>query len=219
MRVIRKKVMDYLLMVYTLKAGSVQEPKIYLGADVKKVSIGNDRSAWGISSDSYVASAVREVERKLKEVGKKLPTGKCTNPMSSGYRAELDASPELNPEQANYFQSLIGALRWAVELGQIDIIVEVNMLLRYLVSPRVGHLKKALHIFTYLKQKGSCTMVFDPTGKLARYTSGFTITIKTLVITMNICRLHCLNIIVVVWSLDIQFFVNNFNIVPSGSTI
>jgi Reverse transcriptase (RNA-dependent DNA polymerase) len=158
-----QKVMDYLSTVYTLKAGSVQEPQIYLGADVKKVSIGIDRSAWGISSDSYVASAVREVERKLKEVGKKLPTGKCTNPMSSGYRPELDASPELKPEQANYFQSLIGALRWAVELGRIDIIVEVNMLSRYLVSPRVGHLEQALHIFTYLKRKGSCTMVFDPT--------------------------------------------------------
>ena len=157
-----QKFMDYLSTVYTLKQGSVQEPTLYLGADVKKVTTQINESAWGISSDSYVTSAVKEVERKLSELGTKLPTGKCTNPMTSGYRPELDSTPELNPDQANYFQSLIGALRWAVELGRIDIIVEVGMLSRYLVSPRVGHLEQALHIFTYLKRKPSCTMVFDP---------------------------------------------------------
>ena len=158
-----QKFMDYLSTVYTLKEGSVQEPTVYLGADIKKFSTRIDESAWGISSDTYVASAVREVERKLAEVGKKLPTGKCTNPMTSGYRPELDATPELNPELANYYQSLIGALRWAVELGRIDIIVEVGMLSRYSVSPRLGHLEQVMHIFTYLKRQSSCTMVFDST--------------------------------------------------------
>jgi hypothetical protein len=103
--------MKFLLSVYTLKPGSVKEPDVYLGADVKKF----DKSAWGISSDSYCCTAVKEVERKLAEVGKKL-ANKVSTPMASGYRPELDATVELNPDQASYYQSLIGVLRWAVEL-------------------------------------------------------------------------------------------------------
>jgi hypothetical protein len=155
--------MDYLASVYTLKQGSVKEPDVYLGADIKKFTIGVGKYAWGISPDSYIRSAVREVERKLGEVGEKGQKlrAKVSTPMSSGYRAELDATPELKPELANYYQSLIGTLRWAVELGRIDIIVETNMLARYCVSPRLGHLDQALHIFAYLKRKSSCSMVFD----------------------------------------------------------
>ena len=158
-----QKFMDYLATAYTLKKGSVKEPDIYLGADVKKFTTGVEGSAWGISSDSYVKSAVAEVERKLAETGKKLHTGKCATPMTSGYRPEMDSLPELNAELANYYQSLIGALRWAVELGRIDIIVEVGMLSRYCVSPRLGHLEQVLHTFAYLKRQSSCAMVFDPT--------------------------------------------------------
>jgi Reverse transcriptase (RNA-dependent DNA polymerase) len=155
-----KAIMDHLEEVYTLKAGSVKEPDVYLGADIKKFAIGVDQYAWGISPESYCKTAVAEVERKLAEVGKKLATHVST-PMSSGYRPEMDATPELKPEQANYYQSLIGILRWAVELGRVDIIVETGRLSRYCVSPRLGHLEQELHIFAYLKRNSSCSMVFD----------------------------------------------------------
>ena len=41
--------------------------------------------------------------------------------MTVGYRPELDMTRLLPDEQANYYQNLIGVLRWAVELGRIDI--------------------------------------------------------------------------------------------------
>jgi hypothetical protein len=91
--------------------------------------------SWGISSDSYLKSAVKEVERKLAEVGKKLLTSRCATSMVSGYRPAFDRLPLLSPEQANYFQSLIGILQWAVELGRVHIIVETGMLSRYCVAP------------------------------------------------------------------------------------
>jgi hypothetical protein len=69
-----KAIMDHLGNVYTLKAGSVKEPDVYLGADITKFAIGVDQSALGISPDSYCKTAVTEVERKLAEVGKKLAT-------------------------------------------------------------------------------------------------------------------------------------------------
>jgi hypothetical protein len=75
-----KLIMDYLASVYTLKGGSVKEPDVYLGADVKKFAIGVDQSAWGILPDSYCKTAVKEVERKLAEIGQKLAT-RVSTPM------------------------------------------------------------------------------------------------------------------------------------------
>ncbi len=74
----------------------------------------------------------------------------------------MDTSPLLDDDQANYYQSLIGVLRWAVELGRIDIHVYVALLSSYLAQPRVGHLQQVLHIFAYLRCHDQSTIVFDP---------------------------------------------------------
>jgi len=115
-----------------------------------------------MSSDLYVKRAITNIERELSNVGRYLKA-KATTPLSTGYRAELDASPELDARRANYFQGLIGVLRWIVELGRIDILVAVSMLSSYLASPQVGHLEGAFHIFAYLKTYGKSSMVFDDT--------------------------------------------------------
>ena len=52
----------------------------------------------------------------------------------------MDVSPVLGPDQANYYQSLIGVLRWAIELGRIDMYIDVSLLSSHLAQPRVGHL-------------------------------------------------------------------------------
>lgn len=75
----------------------------------------------------------------------------------------MDVSPELDPEMANYFQSQIGVLRWAVELGRVDIITEVSMLSAHLALPREGHLEAVYHIYAYLDKKHNSRIVFDPT--------------------------------------------------------
>ena len=41
--------------------------------------------------------------------------------MTIDYQPEIDVSPELNAVDAAYYQSLIGVVRWMVELGQVDI--------------------------------------------------------------------------------------------------
>ena len=90
----------------------------------------------------------------------KLPT-KVTTPLSSGYRPELDTTLELDADRHNYYQGLIGVLRWICELGRLDIMTAVSMLSRYLFSAREGHLEKVFHIFAYLKNYDRSTMLFD----------------------------------------------------------
>ena len=70
--------------------------------------------------------------------------------MHKSYKPELDDSPELDSENITYFQELIGILRWAIEIGRVDILTEVSMLSASQASPREGHLKALLQIFTYI---------------------------------------------------------------------
>jgi hypothetical protein len=115
-----------------------------------------------MSSTNYTKKAIEEVERELREANLKLPT-KVTTPLASGYRPEIDATAELDADRQNYYQGLIGVLRWICELGRIDILTSVSMLSRYLVATRRGHLEQVFHIFAYLKAHTRSTLVFDDT--------------------------------------------------------
>ena len=70
--------------------------------------------------------------------------------MTTSYRPELDVTPELNDADASYYQSLIGILRWIVELGRVDICLEVSMMSLHLELPQIGHLHQVLQIFAHL---------------------------------------------------------------------
>jgi hypothetical protein len=83
-------------------------------------------------------------------------------PLSSNYHPEIDVSPELEEIKASHFHSLIGVLRWIVELGRVDLDVEVSMMSSHLALPCEGHLKKIYHIFAYLKAHVNTEIVFDP---------------------------------------------------------
>jgi hypothetical protein len=86
-----------------------------------------------MSSTNYSKKAIDEVEHELKDASLKLPT-KVVTPLSSRYRPESDAMAELDQDKHNYYQGLIGVLRWICKLGQLDILTPVSMLLMYLVS-------------------------------------------------------------------------------------
>jgi hypothetical protein len=156
--------MNTIAELYRLKDNSVAKPDRYLGASVVEYYLPQDRTKvrWGLSSQQYVTEAIRNVETELSKIGKCLSNA-VTTPISSGYRPELDVTPLLSPTKANYYQNLIGILRWAVELGRIDIYIHVSMLSSFLASPREGHLSEVIHIFAYLKKHKRSTMVFDDT--------------------------------------------------------
>jgi hypothetical protein len=83
-------------------------------------------------------------------------------PFSSNYAPWLEVSPELKADGVQRFQELIGQLRWAVEIGRVDILLETSRLSSYLAMPRVGHLEQAFHIFGYLKTHPKRKLAFDP---------------------------------------------------------
>jgi hypothetical protein len=149
---------------FELKNDKIAEPEDYLGATLSKMQNNSGLDCWTQSSDKYLSASVRNVEAKLKESGRQgLPSAKqCRTPFVTNYRAELDTSPELRLEGHRYFQELIGMLRWAVELGRLDILLEVSLLSAYLASPKKGHLEAAFHIFGYIKHHDKRKIAFDP---------------------------------------------------------
>jgi len=94
-------------------------------------------------------------ERKLKN--------KFSGPWPTGYASEVDSTPELDPERANYYQYQVGVLHWIVEIGRVDIITEVSTLASHMAMPRQGHLDALFDVFCYLKRRHNSRLVFDPT--------------------------------------------------------
>jgi hypothetical protein len=152
---------DQIGRYFELKEESIGPPKLYLGGHVRKVELANGAKAWAFSSSQYVQSAVKNVEEYLTARGMKLPS-KAETPIRTSYRPELDVSSELGPCDGAYYQSLIGILRWMVELGRVDICLETSMMSSHLALPREGHLAQVYHMFAYLKKYHNSEMVFDP---------------------------------------------------------
>jgi hypothetical protein len=86
---------------FPIKPESIGPPNMYLGAKLSKYSLNSGVVAWAMSSSQYVQEAVKNVESYLAEHGLSLPA-KAATPLTSNYRPELDVSPELDPERANY---------------------------------------------------------------------------------------------------------------------
>ena len=143
-----------------MKDDKIEEPDIYLGASLSRMNNDTGKACWAISSDKYCATAVANVTEVLSKKGMRLPS-KCLTPLANGYRPELDVTPELKADGVQYYQELIGVLRWAVEIGRVDILLEVSMMSSHLALPRQGHLEQVLHIFGYLKSHKKLRLLFD----------------------------------------------------------
>ena len=138
----------------------IEPPKMYLGAKLQLKEINGGR-CWTITSLDYINVAIKTIEEALKNRPWKLPT-KVTTPMVTNYYPELDDSPELEQKDIQFYQEMMGMLRWATELGKVDVLHELSLLSQYQACPRQGHLEQALHIFAYLKKKPKTTLYLNP---------------------------------------------------------
>ena len=92
------------------------------------------QECWAYGSTQYVRAAVDNVKEYLSNKGEKL-AAKALTPLKINYRPEIDITEELGEDKSSYYQSLIGVLRWIVELGRVDICCEVSMMSSHLALP------------------------------------------------------------------------------------
>ena len=142
------------------------EWSIYLGSTFKKVTHRSGSQTWASSSDKYVKEAVEVAFNRSKAMGIKLQlcAKSPTSPFSNiKYLSELDVTTLCNVAEYQFYQQLIETARWMIEMGRLDINVEISLLSRYMAAPRVGHLTQLLHIFHYLHSHRCMELTFDPT--------------------------------------------------------
>ena len=70
---------------------------------------------------------MKNVEEVLKKKVFRL-LGKCRTPFRSGFKPEQYTTAELKDDGVQWYQKLIGQMRWAVEIGRVDILLEVALL-------------------------------------------------------------------------------------------
>ena len=69
-----------------------------------------------------------------------------------------DASKELESEGIKKYQSLIGALQWAVALGRLDITTSVMTMSGFRVVSWKGHMEKVKWIYGYLQNNNNAVI-------------------------------------------------------------
>ena len=153
--------MDGIRDMFKLKGDRAEKSDMYLGAQVTEVQTDNGTKCWSLSSEKYLKASVNNVEATLRINNSKLPSN-CPAPCTAGYHLAEDTSKELNADGTRLFQELIGVLRWAMEIGRLDILLEVSLLSSHLAMPRAGHLQEVYHIFGYQKQSPRRRLFLDP---------------------------------------------------------
>jgi hypothetical protein len=146
---------------FKLKNDKIETPEYYLGAKLQEKPI-NDIKCWTITSQDYVKAAVKNVEEATKGTSRNIPSKNVETPMSTSYAPEQDVTEELNDRDVTFYQELIGVLRWATEIGRVDILLEVSLLSQYQANPREGHLEQLLHIFGFLRKNPKLTLYLSP---------------------------------------------------------
>ena len=118
-------------------------PEYHLGGDFFRDKDGT--LCWG--TRTYIKKMMMAYEKMFGGKPKRYFI-----PLADGDHPELDNSELLDQDGIRKYQSLIGALQWAVTLGRFDIHVAVTTMSSFRVAPRVGHMGRLHRLYGYLRQ-------------------------------------------------------------------
>ena len=69
------------------------------------------------------------------------PKDVYTSPLEKGDHPEMDTSELLDSTGIQQYQSMVGAMQWAVSIGRLDITTAMMTLSSFRVAPCMGHLE------------------------------------------------------------------------------
>ena len=129
-----KSFMDTLQKKYNFKLKGTGPIDFHLGQSFSR----NDDGEMEISAKRYVD---KMIDTYVQLYGEK--PRKASSPLEQNDHPEMDDSPFLGQDETQQFQSLIGAMQWAVSIGRLDIATAVMSLSSFRAMPRRGHLERA----------------------------------------------------------------------------
>jgi hypothetical protein len=140
-----------LINVHKYKLKGFGRPTHHLGGDFCSDKDGT--LGWG--AGTYCKKLIQEYERMF---GQK-PKEYCS-PLEKGDHPEVDTSEFIDLEGIKMYQSMIGALQWAVTLRRFDILEAVMTMSGFREMPRQEHLDRLKSIYGFqrniqMEQSGS----------------------------------------------------------------
>ena len=144
---------------YVLKG--VGEPEYYLGGNVimeLDEHWKRDGINIALSAETYIQQAIERLERILGPIGTKFDS-----PMIENDHPETDDTELCDAKGITLYRSIIGSLNWINTLGRMDIAFALQSLARFNMAPRVGHLRRAVRVMSYLKKHRKGRIICDNT--------------------------------------------------------
>lgn len=139
-----KKITDELISPrYKLKLKGVGPISYHLGCDFTRDTDGT----LSVGPRRYIEKMLDAYTRMFGEAPKAF-----SSPLERNDHPELDDTKELGPDDITKYQSMIGALQWAISLGRFDIHTAVMTMGSFRVAPREGHLERLKRIYGYLRR-------------------------------------------------------------------
>ena len=128
---------------YGYKLKGVGVMTYHLGADIWR----DDTGVLCFGAKKYIGRLLNN----FKEIFGELPTPRMS-PLDEHDHPELDDTEELDENGVKIYQSIVGALQWAVSLCRFDIHCAVMTMGRFRAQPRKGHLERLQRICGYLRK-------------------------------------------------------------------
>ena len=138
-----QEIIDVLEKKYKYKLKGTGPIKFHLGCDFFR----DEDGVLCFAPRKYIEKMIDTYERMFGSKPKAY-----TSPLEKGDHPELDTSEELDEAGITKYQSLIGAMQWAVSIGRIDITTAVMTMSGFRTAPRIGHLERCKRIYGYLSK-------------------------------------------------------------------
>jgi hypothetical protein len=139
-----KAITDTLMNKYNFKLKGTGEIEFHLGMSFCR----NDRNELRISPQRYIEKMVDNYKQLFGEFHLH-----CSqSPLESNDHPEIDSPKFLSEDDIQKYQSLIGAMQWAISIGRFDIAVHVMTMSSFRASPHHGHLEQVKCMVGYLSK-------------------------------------------------------------------
>ena len=139
-----KEITDMLMKTHFFKLKGTGEVSFHLGCDYYR----DEDGTLCVAPKAYVERMMDTYEQLFGRP----PKRNVTSPLEKGDHPENDRSEELDIDDVKKYQSMIGAMQWAISLGRLDITTAVMTMSGFRAAPRVGHLDRLKRIYAYLHQ-------------------------------------------------------------------
>ena len=128
---------------HNYKLKGVGPPEYHLGGNFYRDA--NGTLAWG--AKTYIQKLLKNYEIMFGELPKE-----WSAPLDKNDHPEIDNSYLLDEADIKKYQSLIGALNWAITIGHFNILPAVVSLSTFHTAPRAGHLDHIKRVCGYLRK-------------------------------------------------------------------